>query len=59
VSTVGIDGLVGRDGGIFCNTVPAPTVSYIKAGYFLQSGAGVATNGNYALFYVNPHFQII
>ena len=26
---------------------------YIKAGYFLESGS-VASNGNYALFYVDP-----
>ena len=57
VSDVGIDGVVGRDGGIFCNTTPAPLVNYIRAGYFLESGGGVASNGNYALFYVEPKVQ--
>jgi hypothetical protein len=59
VSSVGIDGLVGKDGGIFCNTTPVPTVDYICAGYFLESGIGIASNGNYALFYVEPRFQIL
>lgn len=58
VSDVGIDGIVGRDGGIFCNTTPTPLVNYIRAGYFLQSGIGTATNGNYALFYVDPRVQL-
>lgn len=59
VSAVGIDGIVGRDGGVFCNTTPSPLVNYIRAGYFLESGASVATNGNYALFYVEPRSQIL
>jgi len=58
VGSVGIDGLVGKDGGIFCNTTPVPMVDYIRAGYFLESGTGIASNGNYALFYVEPRFQI-
>lgn len=58
VSSVGIDGIVGKDGGIFCNTTPVPMVDYIKAGYFLESGLGIASNGNYALFYVDPQFRI-
>ena len=58
VSSVGIDGIVGKDGGIFCNTTPIPTVNYIKAGYFLETGTNVAINGNYALFYVNPQFKV-
>jgi len=58
VSSVGIDGIVGKDGGIFCNTTPVPVVDYIRAGYFLESGIGIAANGNYALFYVEPRFQI-
>jgi len=58
VANVGLDGLVGKDGGIFCNTTPVPMVDYIRAGYFLESGTGVASNGNYALFYVEPRFQI-
>lgn len=58
VANVGLDGLVGKDGGIFCNTTPVPMVDYIRAGYFLESGTGVANNGNYALFYVDPRFEI-
>ena len=58
VSDAGIDGIVGRDGGIFCNTTPTPLVNYIRAGYFLTSGTGVAANGNYILFYVDPKSQI-
>ena len=58
VANVGLDGLVGKDGGIFCNTTPIPLVDYIRGGYFLESGSGVASNGNYALFYVEPRFQI-
>jgi len=50
ISFVGTVGIVGRDGGIFCVT-NEPTVNYIKAGYFLESGVGLATNGNYTLFY--------
>jgi hypothetical protein len=52
---VGSYGIVGKDGGIFCNINQDPTVEYIKAGYFLEDGIGLATNGNYALFYVNPN----
>jgi hypothetical protein len=58
VAVVGIDGIVGKDGGVFCNTTPVPMVDYIRAGYFLESGVGVANNGNYSLFYVEPRFQI-
>lgn len=55
VAGVGIDGLVGKDGGIFCNTLPPVTINYYtRAGYFLETGASVASNGNYALFYVEP-----
>ena len=57
VSNVGIYGLVGKDAGIFCNN-NIPIVDYIIAGYFLESGAGVAANGNYALFYVDPQVHI-
>ena len=57
VSAVGIDGIVGKDGGIFCNTRPSPTVNYIKAGYFLEAGNNIASNGNYILFYVNPQYK--
>lgn len=53
---VGINGLVGKDGGIFCTT-QIPTVDYIRAGYFLESGIGLATGGNYTLFYVEPKIQ--
>ena len=48
---VGSVGLVGKDAGIFCN-IQEPTVEYIKAGYFLENGIGLAVNGNYVLFYV-------
>ena len=57
VSDVGIIGLVGRDGFIFNNTKSVPTVNYIKAGYFLESG-NVASNNAYCLFYVDPLIQI-
>jgi hypothetical protein len=57
VSNVGIYGLVGKDAGIFCNN-NIPAVDYIIAGYFLESGSGVAANGNYALFYVDPQVHI-
>ena len=49
---VGALGLVGKNGGIFCSN-QEPTVNYITAGYFIENGV-LATNGNYALFYVNP-----
>jgi hypothetical protein len=55
---VGVPGVVGKDGFIFNNTRPYPTVMYIKAGYFLESGNNVANNGNYTLFYVDPIVQI-
>jgi hypothetical protein len=55
---VGVPGIVGKDGFIFNNTRPYPTVMYIKAGYFLESGNNIANNGNYALFYVDPIVQI-
>ena len=57
ISAVGIDGIVGKDGGIFCNTNPSPSVNYIKAGYFLEYGSSIATSGNYILFYVNPQYK--
>lgn len=58
IINVGLDGIVGRDGGIFCNTTPTPLVDYVRAGYFLQSGVGTASNGSSVLFYVEPRFQI-
>ena len=58
VSNVGIPGLVGKDGFIFNNTQSQPPVIYINAGYFLESGTGVSSNSNYALFYVNPVVQL-
>ena len=54
VSTIGIAGIVGKDGYIFNNQNSTPNVIYIKAGYFLESGANVSSNDNYALFYVEP-----
>lgn len=60
VSSVGIDGLVGRDGGIFCNTIPPATINYFpRAGYFLETGATTASNGSNALFYVEPRVEYI
>lgn len=60
VASVGLDGLVGRDGGIFCNTLPPATINYyIRAGYFLETGLTVATNGGNALFYVEPRVENI
>jgi hypothetical protein len=59
VSAVGIDGIVGKDGGIFCNTTPSPIVDYIRAGYFLETGNNIAANGNYTLFYVEPRLHIV
>ena len=57
VSSVGVPGLVGKDGLIFNNQNPYPQVVNIKAGYFLESGNNVSSNGNYALFYVEPVVQ--
>lgn len=59
ITDVGLLGLVGTDGGIFCNTnTNIITVDYIIAGYFLESGSGIATDGNYSLFYVNPQVHM-
>ena len=58
ISNVGLDGIVGRDGGVFCNTQPSPSVDYIRAGYFLEAGSGIASNGQYVLFYVDPKVQL-
>jgi len=60
VANSGLDGLVGRDGGIFCNTLTPATINYFpRAGYFLESGLNVASNGAYALFYVEPRVENI
>lgn len=60
VASVGLDGLVGRDGGIFCNTLPPTTINYFtRAGYFLETGLTVANNGSNALFYVEPRVESI
>ena len=58
VSDIGIPGVVGTDGFIFNNMTAYPTIIYIKAGYFLESGYNVSSNGTYALFYVDPVVQI-
>ena len=58
INNVGIPGIVGKDGYIFNNQNPYPTVMYIKAGYFLESGNNLTNNGNYVLFYVDPIIQI-
>jgi hypothetical protein len=58
VASVGLDGLVGKDGGIFCNTLPPATINYYtRAGYFLESGISAAINGGYSLFYVEPRVE--
>jgi hypothetical protein len=60
VASIGLDGLVGRDGGIFCNTLPPATINYFtRAGYFLEAGSTVASNGGYALFNVDPRVEYI
>ena len=60
VASVGLDGIVGRDGGIFCNTLPPGTINYFtRAGYFLEAGPSVASNGNLALFYVEPRVEYV
>ena len=60
VASVGLDGLVGRDGGIFCNTLPPATINYFtRAGYFVEAGPTVASNGSNALFYVEPRVEYI
>ena len=51
---------MGRDGGIFCNTLPPATINYFtRAGYFLETGPTVASNGGYALFNVEPRVEYI
>ena len=52
LSDVGLSGLVGCDGGIFCNSM-VPAGEYIRAGFFLESGLSIAGNGQYVLFYVD------
>lgn len=59
VSSVGLPGIIGKDGFIFNNTTSNPLVNYIKAGYFLESGNSIASNNNYSLFYVDPLVQIL
>jgi hypothetical protein len=53
VTSAGLPGLVGCDGGIFCNS-SIPIGEYIRAGFFLENGLSVAANGNYILFQVDP-----
>lgn len=55
INNIGTPGLVSKDSGIFCNINSNPLVDYINAGYFLENGNNIANNGNYILFYVNPH----
>jgi hypothetical protein len=59
VSSVGLPGIIGKDGFIFNNTTSTPLVNYIRAGYFLENGSTVASNNNYSLFYVDPLVQIL
>jgi hypothetical protein len=56
ITDVGLDGIVGKDGGIFC-CASSPIVDFIRAGYFLETGAGIAGNGMNVLFYVDPEFR--
>jgi hypothetical protein len=56
ITDVGLDGIVGKDGGIFC-CASSPIVDFIRAGYFLETGAGIAGNGMNVLFYVDPEFM--
>jgi hypothetical protein len=56
ISAVGLDGVVGKDGGVFC-TSTSPIKDYLRAGYFLESGTNIAGNGSYVLFYVDPEFR--
>ena len=44
-----MDGIVGKDGGIFCAT-QLPICDYIRAGYFLEKGVGIASNSSNVLF---------
>ena len=53
VSSAGLSGLVGCDGGIFCNS-STPAGEYIRAGFFLENGLSIASNGSYVLFQVDP-----
>lgn len=55
ITTVGLDGIVGKDGGIFATT-NIPTVDYIRAGYFLETSADISIE-NKILFYVDPKVQ--
>jgi len=57
VTNVGVDGIVGKDGGIFCAT-QLPICDYIRAGYFLEKGVGIASNSSNVLFYVDIKVQI-
>jgi hypothetical protein len=57
IINVGLDGIVGKDGGIFCNNLyPLNINYYTRAGYFLESG-NLAANGNYVLFFVEPQIE--
>ena len=51
VESSGCPGLVSQDGFIFYTNIK-PTVDYIKAGNFIQSG-NIAGHDNYALFKIN------
>jgi hypothetical protein len=59
INCCGVDGIVGKDGGIFYNVNPIVTSSFIKAGYFLETGSNIALNGLYVLFYVDPKIQVV
>jgi len=55
LSVVGLPGLVGCDGGIFCNSMK-PVDEYIRAGFFLESDSdslSIAGSGQYVLFNVD------
>jgi hypothetical protein len=59
ILSAGADGIVSKDGGIFCQFNSRPLVDYIRAGYFLEKDIN-ATDGNYALFsdeFTNTEFK--
>lgn len=58
VNQVGRPGLLGKNGSIFCCNQQPTTDTYIKMGYFLETGASAAADGAYTLFFVEPKVSI-
>lgn len=59
VSGIGLDGIVDKDGSIFCNVSPPVGINYFtRAGYFLETGIAPSPS-NYALFYVEPRVEYV